>query len=584
MTREAARPNKRETQLSRSDKEAHQDACKAARSGGGAPEHWYFRHLQERAGCNPSDVCFELNTARRKFSFAEMESGIAAAAAELRRQGVAAGDIVLIFAEHDAGTFWAFFAAQALGAIPSFMSPPTSRQPLDVWLKDHRELVDRLEPKLLICSEERTAHLAELGGMPVLTSVALEQDAPAAVLDPVPFDPDRIAFLQHSSGTTGLKKGVAVTYRQLRAQVETYGATLGIGEGDCVVSWLPVYHDMGLIAATLMPFVLGLPVTLIDTLSWLEEPSSYLELLAARPNAFSWLPNFAFSYLAQRGQLPPGADLSRVRAIINCSEPCKAAAMAAFRDRFAGHGLSPVAIQVCYAMAEYVFAVTQTGQAPNVLFIDPKIFDAEHRAVPHDKGRPVVSVGQPIRDAEIRIGNGEPDDQVGEVFVRGPSLCSGYYRSPEITAQKFAGGWYRTGDLGFMRDGELYITGRLDDVIIVRGKNLYAHDLEMLASGTGVIRPGRAVAFGIEDLALGTEKLVIVGEIVGALARKEAGRSIRAAIRDAYGLSPADVVFVPPDTLVKTSSGKISRAENRRRYLAGSLTPWVAAKEPARAG
>jgi acyl-CoA synthetase (AMP-forming)/AMP-acid ligase II len=548
------------------------------------PEHWYFRRLRQRAQASPRDVCLELHSAGRRLSFSEMECGIAAAAALLRDRGVKSDDIVLIFAQHDAGTFYAFFAAQALGAVPSFMSPPTGRQPLDLWFRDHRELIARIEPALLVCGEEIAAQLAELATMPLLTSAALERDLTRAAFEPAPFDADRIAFLQHSSGTTGLKKGVTVTYRELRAQIESYSAALGIGEGDCVVSWLPVYHDMGLIAATLMPFVLGLPVALIDTLHWLEEPSTYLALLAQRPNAFSWLPNFAFPFLAQRGQLPSTADLSAVRAIINCSEPCKAPAMEAFRARFAEHGLPANAVQVCYAMAEYVFAVTQTTDAPHILSIDPKTFDTEHRATSRENGRPVVSVGRPIRGAQIRIGDNMVDGDVGEVFVRGPSLCSGYYRAPEITTEKFAGGWYRTGDLGFLHLGELYITGRLDDVIIVRGKNLYAHDLEMLASGTGLIRPGRAVAFGIEDSALGTEKLIIICEVMSIGVHKEAGRAVRAAIREAYGLSPADVVFVPPDTLVKTSSGKISRAENRRRYLAGGLAPWAAMKEPANAG
>jgi acyl-CoA synthetase (AMP-forming)/AMP-acid ligase II len=248
--------------------------------------------------------------------------------------------------------------------------------------------------------------------------------------------------------------------------------------------------------------------------------------------------------------------------------------MEAFRARFTGFGLPDAAIQVCYAMAEYVFAVTQTDGPPRVLELDPELFAAEHRAVRKTNGRQVVSVGRQIPGAEIHIENGLQDGQVGEVFVRGDSLCSGYFRAPEITADKFVDGWYRTGDLGFLYDRELYITGRRDDIIIVRGKNLYAHDVELLATDTGMVRAGRVVAFGVEDEGLGTDKLVIVAEVGPQADKKLSTRAVRVAVRETYGLSPADVLLVPPDTLVKTSSGKISRSENRRRYLAGELKPW----------
>lgn len=547
---------------------------------------WYFRRFLERADRDASSVCLELHSGGRKVSFEEMERGISSAAALLAGNGVRAGDIVLIFPQHDPGTFFAFFGAQLLGAIPSFMSPPTSRQPADLWARDHAALIARIHPALLVWGNGIRAGIAQLGASRVLTTADFE------TLSPTPnmreyhrLEPDRIAFLQHSSGTTGLKKGVEVTYRQLQAQVESYASVLGVTHEDCVVSWLPVYHDMGLIAATLMPFALGLPIALLDPMHWLEEPSSYLMLLASRPNSFWWLPNFAFPFLAQRVSLSADADLSQVRAIVNCSEPCKASSMASFYGRFGAHGLPGSAIRVCYAMAEYVFAVTQTEGAARVLSIDPAIFDSEHRAVPKPNGRPVVSVGRPLPETEIRVGNGLGDGEVAEVCVRGHSFCSGYHLAPEITAQKFADGWYRTGDLGFLHEGELYITGRLDDVIIVRGKNLYAHDVEMLATESGLVRAGRAVAFGVEDAEVGTEKLIVVVEVREAGKQRATAKAIRAAVLETYGLSPADVLLVPPDTLVKTSSGKVSRSENRSRYIAKLLEPWggQTAKEGLRA-
>jgi acyl-CoA synthetase (AMP-forming)/AMP-acid ligase II len=547
----------------------------------------YFSALLEHAAGEPGRPCLELYSAGRTISFGEMERGIARTARYFHSHGVKEGDIVLIFAHHDAGTLWSFFAAQALGAIPSFMPPPTGRQPLELWLKDHAAVVERIAPALLVCESGLLGHVSQLGGHRIVTtSEAEEGDGTDGPLRPKPERPDQIAFLQHSSGTTGLKKGVTVTYGQLQAQISTYASVLGIRKSDCVVSWLPIYHDMGLVAATLMPFVLGMPISLIDSLHWLEEPSTYLELLTSRPNSFSWLPNFAFPFLAQRGSLADASDLRGVRAIINCSEPCKAGAMDRFRTRFRAHGLPETAVQVCYAMAEYVFAVTQTDMSglPNVLSVDAETFDTQHRAVSAaDWSRRFVSVGKPIPNTEIRIADGASEGTVGDIFVRGSSLCSGYFRNLEATQKKFVDGWYRTGDVGFIRDGELYITGREDDIIIVRGKNIYAHDVEMLATDTGLVRPGRVVAVGVEDAESGTQNLVVIAELSSA-AGKQASRAIRLAIRETYGLSPADVVLVEPDTLIKTTSGKISRSENRLRYLRGQLTSWTAGKDATHAG
>lgn len=548
----------------------------------------YFRALQDGAERTPDRLLFQLHgAAAGVLTFSRMLHLIEAGAASLAARNVKPGDIVLIFAQHSIGMLQGFFGAQRLLAIPAFLPPPTSRQPLDGWIESHRALIARITPALIICEDRFLPHIRALGDVEAVATSELEVSrVDRRALPTLAAEPGRIAFLQHSSGTTGLKKGVTVTYGQLAAQVLGYSRALGMDpEQDCIVSWLPLYHDMGLIAATLLPFRLGVPVDILETFGWLAQPASYIDLLTARPRSFSWLPNFALSFLAQRVDPPAPGALAHVRAIINCSEPCKADAMNAFVERFSPAGLPSDAVQVCYAMAEYVFAVTQTeaGKRPHELVVKSDALESRREVEPADAGsqdrqQRFVSVGRPIQDTEIRIGSAEHlgENHVGEVLVRGSSACSGYFANPELTQKRFQGGWYHTGDLGFLHKGELYITGRSDDLIIIRGRNIYAHDLEALVSDTENVKRGRTVAFGIFDDVVGTEKLIIAVELERPDVPTPVSRLIRSRILDAYGVSPADIVVTGPDTLIKTTSGKVSRSDNRKRYIAGTLERWDA--------
>jgi acyl-CoA synthetase (AMP-forming)/AMP-acid ligase II len=540
----------------------------------------YFLELHKAACRKPDDLFIELCTAGRRLSYLEVRNRIAAGSRLLRERGIGPGNVVLIFAQHGLGMLQAFFGCQVLGAIPSFMPPPTSRQPLQLWKSNHLTLLMHIRPTLLVYEDEYVSHIRSLKFDRVLPTSELES---AGYVEEVDFNKytqtDSIAFLQHSSGTTGLKKGVTVTFGQLEHQIRAYASVLGIQSGDHIVSWLPLYHDMGLVAATLMPFCLGIPMSVIHTMRWLEQPSSYFDMLSARPNSYSWLPNFAFSHLARRCVVSPHTELSRVKGIISCSEPCKADVLEEFKKKFARYGLPDHALQVCYAMAEYVFGVTQTDMSgsPRFVTVNAQKFDQEHVAVPSNTGRTFVSVGAPLPGASVRIGAVDRvrEGQVDEIYVSGPSLCAGYYGNPELTRRKFSDGWYKTGDYGFILDGELFITGRADDLIIVRGRNMYAHDVEALAANTGYIKPGRAVAFGVYDRELGTEKMIIAAEIEQKGLAEEAKVAIGRLVRQAYEVSPSDIVLVPPSTLIKTTSGKISRSENSALYVAQKLVSWA---------
>lgn len=404
--------------------------------------------------------------------------------------------------------------------------------------------------------------------------------------------PEATALLQHSSGTTGLKKGVMLDYRVLDHHLAALEDLAGVDEETTIVSWLPLYHDMGLIACTLLPVVRRRRLVLMDTFAWLADPLSILRLAAEAPRAVLWLPNFAFNHLANqaRRQKTP-LDLSRVAGIVNSSEPCKPASMARFLAAFAPHGLPAEALKCCYGMAENVYAVTQTpeGRPPRTLHLD---------RARHEAGRVTVlgagtlgeegetpagalafaSCGRVAAGSEIAIrrpdGTPAAPDEIGRIFLRGASLFSGYYDQPGLTAERFVGGWFDTHDLGFLHEGELYVSGRVDDLIIVNGKNLLAHDIEGSVGEISGVKPGRCSAFGCEDERTGSESLVVAAEVPDAADGARVREEIHAAVFGEFGVTPADIVLTPVDTLLKTTSGKMSRSENRARYLAGTLVAW----------
>jgi acyl-CoA synthetase (AMP-forming)/AMP-acid ligase II len=397
--------------------------------------------------------------------------------------------------------------------------------------------------------------------MPVIVSEDVHAEDETGDLPGIQRKATDIAFLQHSSGTTGLKKGVALGFDAIDRQIDAYAASIALEADDCIVSWLPLYHDMGLIACLVLPFVRRVPLVWLDPFEWVARPVLLFEAIAAHRGTLTWLPNFAFHHLARTVSDQSGrVDLGGVRAFIDCSEPCKPETFDLFCRRFAAWGVRPEQLQVCYAMAEAVFAVTQTpiGRTPHRL---------------HAPDRIHLAVGAPLPGWQVRIV--EPDGQpvtegaTGEVAIAGGSLFSGYHQLPEETARKFRDGWYLTGDLGFQRDEQLYITGRTDDLIIVHGKNIYAHDVEFAANQVPGVKPGRAVAIALFVPEAGTQDLLLIAESAEPADRRVAlTRAVKAAILQHIGLVPRAVHVVEPGWLVKTTSGKISRTENLRKYTA----------------
>jgi len=342
---------------------------------------------------------------------------------------------------------------------------------------------------------------------------------------------------------------------------------------------------MGLIAGFILPIVQGVPLVLMSPFHWVRDPQILLRAIDEHRGTLCWLPNFAYSFLATRVRRSAlvGLDLSSLRAAINCSEPVRDDSHRAFLDRYQTFGLREHALQTCYAMAENTFAVTQSDleRPPRVDRIERAALLEQQRALPARADAPavtMVSCGAPIPGTEVRVVDTQRQDvgerQVGEIALRSDCMLTGYYRRPDATAEALADGWFFTGDLGYLADGELYITGRMKDLIIVGGKNIYPQDIEHAINDVPGVHPGRTVAFGVFNDALGTEDIAVVCEVeTGDSAAHDAiAREIRARIATTTDTMAHYVHLVEPMWLLKTSSGKIARGANRDKFIAEVLS------------
>ena len=530
--------------------------------------------LRRRAQSEPWKPALVLLAAGRiqQFSYAELWTEAERAARRWASVGAGPGQVVFIVLRHGWQAYAAFLGAMRAGLLPAFLPYPTPKQDPALYWASHCELFARVRPAALLTYADNAAELAAAAqGAAVLT---LENFDALPGADNLPGGPsaDLPAFLQHSSGTTGLKKGVQITWAQLAAQVDSYASTLGFGPDDKVASWLPLYHDMGLITGFLMPLGLGATIVSIDPFEWVSRPTLLHEAIETYRATFCWLPNFAFAHLVRTAGGEDRHDLSSIRAFINCSEPCKAETFEAFLERFAGQGVRPEALQTCYAMAETVFAVSQsqTGRPPRVLEIDADRFEAAGEIIRAGEGAPrprrLVSCGPPIAGIETRVA--ASPGEAGEIEVRGSFVFDGYFGNSEATAEAFADGWYRTGDLGFLDGGELFVCGRRKEMLIVHGRNYYANDVEEVLAGAAGVKSGRAVVFAVFDPVTQSEEAVAMVEAAQAGADPVAlKRAVKKAVYDRLELTLRSVEILAAGELVKTTSGKVSRDENRRRYL-----------------
>ena len=504
-------------------------------------------------------------------TFGELYRQSRAYAATYAALGIEPGDIVIVMLEHSPHLFASYLGAMLAGAIPSFMPFPSPKQRPDLFWADHRVLLARIEARLLVTYAPNDIAAREALGpaLPVLIAGdgILAAGGAASVLPGFARFADDTACLQHSSGTTALKKGVPLTHAAIAGHLDAYARAIDLQPSDRIVSWLPLYHDMGFVACFLTALLTGIPLVALDPFEWVLKPHILFDAIERHRGTLCWLPNFAFAHLANAVRPNRHWDLSSMRAYINCSEPCKPATFERFRLRFAADGVRAEQLAVCYAMAENVFGVTQTpiGREP----VTRQLTEGDVPA------RALASCGRPLEGVavEARSPAGTPlaDGIVGEIFVRGPFLFRGYDRLPAETERKLHGEWYASGDLGFFSDGELYVTGRVDDMLIVNGRNYYAHEIEALIDSVDGLLPGRTIAIGIDDERSGGTVVVILAECRSGAPITRISQEANALVMNRLGLSIHALVPLAPGSLVKTTSGKLSRSKNRQMYVDGAL-------------
>jgi len=467
--------------------------------------------------------------------------------------------VVPVFGRMTADMLAAWFGAAVAGKKPAFISYPS-----------HKLSAETYREKL--ANYKRHFQATHIVGEPIdrdtCSGVITSEDLSGPVVTGLDrhFRANEVLFLQCSSGSTGLQKAVGIQTGQLESQLAGYLRTLDMGRhDDCIVSWLPLYHDMGLIACFLLPLLAEIPVVYLDPFEWVANPDSLLQTIEAARGTLCWMPNFAFSLL---GRKRTRADLGTMRAFINCSEPVFHADMAGF---VMCHGLRENQVATCYALAENVFAATQSepGQPVRTLRVQAGAL-ARNRVIPSDNrqtGQLLTSCGRPVPGVEIGIDAGS-GQEVGEILLRGPCTVSSYYGQAPVTRE----GWFPTGDLGFLHEGELYICGRKKDLIIQRGKNLYPHDLEAVANLHPGVKPGRTVALGWHDPETGSEHVQLLVESPDRLRfhdRLALSKSLEAELDAGFGIQSRAAV-VPQRWLDKTSSGKIARRANLQRFRKAS--------------
>ena len=501
---------------------------------------------------------------------------------ELRALGADRGDVVLIILPHGVDLYASFFGAILGGQVPAILAVPSFKLNPEHYQAELKALIQRSQARAVVTDRATREYLdGQLGldGVPVLVPETL----PAAEC-PVPdvaVRPEDPVLLQHSSGSTGLKKGVALSNRAILQQVAAYAPALELRETDRIASWLPLYHDMGLIACTVLPAITGVPVSAISPFHWVARPGSLLRLIDEDRCTLTWMPNFAYEFLAKRVRASQieWVRLDSMRGWINCSEPTIAESHRRFLARYAPMGVQPETLWTCYAAAETTFAISQSSDRvpPRVERVQREAFLTHREALPvTDPSEPALetlSGGRLISGTDVRImsdsGEELPERCVGEIAIRCASLFSGYFRDPESSARALRDGWYFSGDLGYVADGHLFITGRKKDLIIIAGKNYYPQDIERILSETPGIYPGRVVALGMDDAEVGTQRLIVLAERdeTEPISEEELAAEVRRAVAERMDCVIDDLQLLPHMWLLKTSSGKIARAPNLQRYL-----------------
>jgi fatty-acyl-CoA synthase len=552
-----------------------------------------YCNLIEALEAAPADLPFVTawidEDERESVTFAEFRRRARLQARVLRDHGVGLGDRVIVVMPQGIPAMAVFVGAMMLGAVPAFLAYPNFKVEPSKYRSGLAGVTANLSAKVVVIDDQFPAEMIGCVSLNDRTTLLRASDGSASAGDlefPKLEHPSQgLAFIQHSAGTTGLQKGVALTHAAVLRQLEHLTGSLKIDAAtDSIFSWLPLYHDMGLIACFMLPMVCHLPVVMQSPLDWVMHPETMLQIINEYKCTLAWMPNFAFQFVPRRTPRSrwPQYDLSSVRALINCSEPVRGSSMGEFQNAFASIGLRSNALQSSYAMAENVFAVTQSDIGrpfgPPRIWADGPQFRAKHSIVPVAEGAPgsvsFQSSGRLLPNHEVRIvsdaGEFLDDGRVGEILIKSDCLFEGYYNRPELTAAAIVDGWYHTGDLGFYLDGELFVVGRKKDLLIVGGENLYPQDIEEIAGSHPAIHEGRVVAMGFYNPDLGTDDIFMIAEVErdDLLANaEEIERELRNLVVGGIGVAVRTIFLKPPKWIVKSTAGKAARSATREKLL-----------------
>lgn len=534
---------------------------------GEEPIRWTFRSLLDEA---------------RKFSRFVLNSGI-------RK-----GEVCAIIIRHNPFLYPLYMGISRIGALPAILAYPNPRLHPEKFRQGLEGMSQRSGLDYIFTERELEPIIRPLIEKPGSTIKAvyfpLEYDRSYSINEKEDAGIEELAsqvgeddnfLVQHSSGTTGLQKPIAVTHKAMLEHVDMCNEAIKAVPEDKYISWLPLYHDMGLIGAFHIPFASGNTSIQISPFEWILAPILMLEAITKEKATLCYIPNFAYNFLAEK--IPTeeleGIDLSSMRLVINGAEPIRHDSHEKFIERFKPYNFNPLALASIYGMAELTLALTysEPGRPITELKLDRnklsegKVVFAGENSVE----RICVSCGKLIRGSQAKIVDAErkelPEDRVGEIAVKSVTMFDGYRNYPEKTAEVVENGWYYTGDYGFKYNDEFYVIGRKKDLIIVAGKNLYPEDIEATVNQVEGVIPGRVVAFGEEDPAIGTEKVSVVAETKYEDEKSKnklrvdilkAGMSIDVNINKVY--------LTPPKWLIKSSAGKPARKANKERLVAGN--------------
>ncbi len=548
---------------------------------------WHAAHHPERLHLT---VLQDEATALGTLTYGELVAKARNVAQGLIARDIGPGDRVALMLPTSIDFFLAFFGILYAGAIPVPIYPPMRLAQIEDHLRRQAGILRNAGARLLITVPEGR-RLAGLLRAQVETLEAAESVgnlASSAALAGLPrVDPDSVALIQYTSGSTGDPKGVVLSHANLLANIRAIGEVMEATSADIFVSWLPLYHDMGLIGAWFGCLYFGARLYVMSPLSFLVRPASWLWAIHHFRATLSASPNFGFELCLNK--VPDtdieGLDLSSLRMVADGAEPVSVQTLRRFVDRFGRYGFPATALAPVYGLAECAvgLAFPPPGRTPVIDRIDRDQLSLHGRAEPAKSTDPnpldIVACGQPLPGHEIRIVNeagyelGEREE--GRLEFRGPSTTRGYFRNESKTRELIHNGWLDSADRAYVAGGDVYITGRIKDIIIRAGRHLYPQEIEEAVAGIPGIHKGGVAVFGVADRASGTERIVVLAETRETDPAKRATLQARAqeVTTDIAGTPPDEIVLAPPSTVPKTSSGKIRRSAAKELYESGHIGP-----------